>query len=183
MGMIFRNDDVSSNTDIIEMREIYNVLFEEFPSCSIISGVNIFSRSSNNGAVYQDLPLKSKSLDYFLKVNNIYHPPKIYKVTIASHGLWHFDHTKVSKDLKKASIVTSCSLLGTSMFIPPFNKWDDGMDKICQDNGIEMIKSDEHGWKSADINEFNPEHNFWYFHSWRWTADRMRDYLKSNVFA
>jgi hypothetical protein len=144
----------------------------------------VFSKTSPNYAqsVYPDLPLKDKTLDYFFYVDKAKSEESLSEydfdnMTIASHGLWHFDHTKVGNELKRASIITSCQLLSTDVFVPPFNRWDEEMARICSENGITMIRSEQEGWKSFEHNKFDESHKFWYFHSWRWTPETLKGYL------
>lgn len=178
--MIFRNDDVSSNT--VDLKQVYDIINSKYPSCEILSATSVFSKDAMNGSVYPDLPLKDKSLDYFFNVDRVKSCPSFIEndfpnVKVISHGLWHFDHTVVDTQLKKASIISSCRLLNTDTFVPPFNKWDDEMELICASNGIKIIKSDFDGWKSFEHNPFDPNHELWYFHSWRWDAQRLKEYL------
>ena len=180
--MIFRNDDVSANS--IGLKEYYDVLTSRFPDCEIYSCTNVFAKSSHQmkASVYPDLPLKDKPLDYFLDVDKVKNEAWFMEldfpnVKIVSHGLWHFDHTAVQYDLKKASIISSCRILHTDIFVPPFNRWDIEMDEICKNNGITMIKSELEGWKSFEHNKFDLSLSLWYFHSWRWTPGSLKAYL------
>lgn len=178
--MIIRNDDVSANT--VDLKQVYDIINSKYPSCTIYSCTSVLSKDSMRGSVYPDLPLKDKPLDYFFNVDRVKSAKSFIEhdfpnVSIVSHGLWHFDHTSVDSQLKKASIISSCRLLYTNIFVPPFNKWDEEMQLICESNGIQMIKSDLDGWKSFEHNNFDPEHELWYFHSWRWDSQKLKEYL------
>jgi hypothetical protein len=86
-------------------------------------------------------------------------------VNVASHGLIHLDHSRVGYDAQEMNILTSCNLLKTNMFIPPFNRYNEDTVKICEKNGIELLVG---GWKSLKFNEYDPEHEKWYLHPWEW---------------
>lgn len=178
--MIIRNDDVNANT--VDLKQTYDIINSKFPDCIIYSCTSVLAKYSISGAIYPKLPLKDQPLDYFFDVDRVksdawFVEKDFPNVKVISHGLWHFDHTKVESQLKKASIISSCRLLYTDTFVPPFNKWDNEMESICLDNGITMIKSNESGWKSFEHNKFDPSHELWYFHSWRWKHQELKDYL------
>jgi hypothetical protein len=179
--MIFRNDDVNFNTDKNHLASIYGVIHEIFPNAEIWSGITLFAGRNNRKSVYGDLPLKTKETNWFYKNADSFmydyrHP--MYKV--ASHGLYHVDHSKISKDAQEMSILGSCSYLDSKIFIPPFNKFNQDTVDVCFDNDI---KFDPHGWRSLEHATFDASHKKWYFHSWRFTADKLRDLLIGNVFS
>lgn len=180
-GITFRNDDVSANS--IGLNQFYDVIDTKFPDSTIYSCTTVFSKSSNDykQSVYPALPLKNQEFNYFLDVDRCEYMGNIKfefpNVQVVSHGLWHFDHTQVESQLMKASIVSSCKLLHTDIFVPPFNRWNAEMELVCAANNITMIKSDQEGWKSFEHNKFDPEHKLWYFHSWRWTPQTLKEYL------
>lgn len=180
--MIIRNDDVSANSSGLKF--FYDTLTRLFPESTIYSCTTVFSKNGGKfkQSVYPDLPLKEQELDYFFDVDGVksdYWCVELEypNLKLASHGLWHFDHTKVDSQLKKASIISSCRLLKTDIFVPPFNRWDEEMDLICLSNNIQMIKSNEAGWKSFEHNKFDPSHELWYFHSWMWTLEKFKEYI------
>lgn len=178
--MIIRNDDVNANSNFREMDAMYGLLRSVIsPTPEIWSCVNMFSKQNEKGAVHPGIPLKEQPLPYFFEVDqriNLNDIAQFDSGIIVSHGLWHFDHTDASMDLQEASIVTSCQLLFTNVFVPPFNKWDARMEHICIERGIRLVKPSE-GWKSFEHNKFDVTHPLWYFHSWKWTPDKLREYL------
>lgn len=185
----FRNDDVSMNTDFFKLDEIYNSIHDVFPDAEIWSCVTIFARSNTKGTIYPQVPFKSKPFDYFLEVDRVldkYKPPSFVK--IVSHGLWHLNHADISDDLQEASIVTSCNILDTTIFVPPFNYWNKTTEDICRKHDIELIKTYDREvdpsdfiWRSIEHNEFNPAHNKWYFHSWAWDRNSLMKKLTSQA--
>lgn len=173
MGLVFRNDDVCANTDIDKLHsEFYEPIHKAYPMADILSCVTLFSKKSDIGSVYPDVPFKDKPLEYFLSVDSFlgkYKAPDY--VQVASHGTWHFDHSAVSSEAQFCSIVSSCVILDTRIFVPPFNRYNADTEKICKDNGIFLVKPSD-GWKSMECEAFNKEHDKWYFHSWRWESNK-----------
>lgn len=183
--MIIRFDDVCSRTNEDKLKELMS-------ECSkhgeIWLSVNLFSKKSSEESVYPDVPFKDKEPRYFYDVDEFY---KFLPMThlagvricddyrVVSHGLIHCDHTRISRDAQEMSIVTSCNALGTNIFIPPFNRWNQDTEDICLENGISILKLSD-GWKSMELNDFDPSHDLWYLHPWRW-KDRyaLRDYLNA----
>lgn len=167
------------NTDFFKLDEMYSTLKDLFPSAEIWSCVTVFSRTNTIGSIYPQVPFKNKPFEYFLEVDKIcdsYRP--IEGVRVVSHGLWHINHAKADRQLQEASIVTSCNLLNTSVFVPPFNAWNADTDEICKQHDIELIKYED-GWKSIEHNDFNPNHDLWYMHSWMWELPKLVDYFRS----
>jgi hypothetical protein len=74
------------------------------------------------------------------------------RVKIASHGLLHVDHRLMDKSAQEVSILTSCSLARSKVFIPPFNKWNEQTEEICAEAGIELIKFED-GWRHLGYNK------------------------------
>jgi hypothetical protein len=176
-GLIFRNDDVNSNTDFDLMNELYHFILSKHPDAIIWSGVTIFSKFNRLGSVYPNPPFKGRPIQSFYDVNRILqYTAAPNNVQLVSHGLWHIDHSKVDRSLQEASILTSCNLLDTDIFVPPFNHYNQDTVEICDINNIELTKL-EHGWKSMEHNKFDPKHSLWYFHSWQWSVEKLLDYL------
>lgn len=179
--MIFRNDDVNSNTNKMKLAAVYGVIHSIFPDAEIWSCITLFSGKNNQQAVYGDLPLKTKDTKWFYNNADSFmydyrHP--LYKV--ASHGLYHVDHSKISRETQEMSILGSCSYLKTTKFVPPFNKFNQDTIDICFDNGITMCAGSP--WKSIEYEKFDPLHKHWYMHSWRWEPKQLREVLE-NVYS
>lgn len=181
--MIFRNDDVCVNTNYLEMQEIYGVIKDYFPLAEIMTCASIYARRCKdfykNGALYPDLPLKDKSNEYLYTVDaHVINDGRLTN-TVASHGLFHVKHGEISEEAQKMSIIGSCSYLRTNKFVAPFNSYNYITEKICNDNNIELITK-KYDWKSLEHNEFDSNHKYWYFHCWRFTADKFRKKLNEN---
>lgn len=177
--MIIRNDDVNLNTDFMALDEVYAILRDMFPKAELWSCVTLFSRKNNLGAIYPQIPFKNKPFEYFLEVDQIcdrYNAPEGVKVV--SHGLWHLNHTKIHPELQEASIVTSCNILNTDTFVPPFNAWDKDTERICLAHDIDLVKFED-GWRSIEHNSFNPSYPLWYMHSWMWDINKLVQYFQA----
>lgn len=172
--IIFRNDDVTANTDISAVEEMYRFLKQKYPDCEIWSCINVFSRSAVEGSVYPDLPLSNKDLKYFYKVDSFFDKPICELDKVVSHGILHVDHSKLSKDAQEFSILTSCHYLDTNIFVPPFSRANEDTVTICRNNGI-TLTSPSDGWKSLETSPFTPHHNLWFFHSWRFTIESFKE--------
>lgn len=176
-GIIFRNDDVNYNTDWLELAKIYSSIREFFPEARILQAVTVFSHNKGiqkAGEVYQgEAPFKDNPLQWFYDVNQyLLDVPAFQGVETVSHGLFHTDHSVMSKDAQEMNIIGSCRMLGTKIFIPPFNRYNKDTEEVCCKNGIQLVKADD--WKSLEYEIFNSNHRYWYFHSWRWTAKEFR---------
>ena len=193
--VIWRIDDVSPNTDMAKLRAICGLLRKKTPGCAIWLGISIFGRREwPQESVYPNPPFKDRPLEWFCAINSAAfldlrsrafsvgwegrEPLPTGALVIASHGLIHADHSRLSEDAQAMSILTSCSLLQTRIFIPPFCRYDFHTEGICEASGIFLAKRVEHGWKSIECNSFNPLHDRWYLHPWRWTVGRLKEYLQ-----
>lgn len=173
MSIIFRNDDVNPSTDFKNLVDCYVELIKAFPGCRIISGVTLFGKDNVRGSVYEDVPFKDKPNEWFYDVDQVVWSKPSIPGEIASHGLFHIDHSKASRETQELSIISSCKFLDTSIFIPPFNRYNNDTIDICEKNGIEIYLPSD-GWKSLEYEIFYPEHKKWYFHSWKFNPEKLK---------
>ena len=186
--MILRIDDVSSNTDLTELKKILNYIVIVDQIKEVIVGINLFSKSNIFSSVYPNPPFKNKPMEYFYDVDSILPLSVISSfgfVNIASHGLLHVDHSQIHRHAQEISIITSCNLLCTKKFIPPFNKYDYNTLSICNQYGIDVLKPED-GWKSMDKsafvdNDFDINYKYWYMHPWRWTFGKFKAFIDSKI--
>lgn len=182
--MVIRLDDISFNTDFIDLK--YQILELRKLECELIFGITVFSKLASNGAVYPDLPIKDKNLDYLYTVSDVIDLSKIVGCgimdnEIASHGLFHVKHSDFSRDAQEMSIVSSCKFLDTKRFIPPFNYYNNDTLDICEKNGIELINNrNKFLWKSLEVEQFDPKHKYWYYHPWRINALQLEEKLNAS---
>jgi len=177
-NIIFRNDDVCKNTNIFKLKKVYDVLTTYFSDCRIINCINVISRKTNRGSVYDEVPFKDNPVKWFYDINQFMDKELIEQLPFekASHGLFHVDHTKIHRDTQLMSIMGSTSYIGTTMFMPPFARWNEDTQSVCRQCGIKLL-TDGRQWKSLEFEKFDPEHKFWYFHSWRFDQSTMRKVL------
>ena len=97
-------------------------------------------------------------------------------MTRVSHGLIHVDHRLLSREAQEMSILTSCSLAKSKVFVPPFNKWNKDSEDICREHNIQLVKFED-GWLCMEYNDFNPDQELWYIHSREFTLDSFREWL------
>lgn len=177
-SLIFRNDDVNPSTDLEALYDMYEVIARLFPESRIMSGITLFGKWNEKQAVYPDLPLKDHPKEYFYNANRFLHRHHHVIGDIASHGLYHVKHSKLSKDAQEMSILGSCNFLNTKKFIAPFNDFNHHTQDICQANKIELVNN-AMDWKSLEFNKFDPNHKAWYFHSWRYSTKQLKDKLSA----
>lgn len=173
--LIVRNDDVNFNTSPTKLGEIYGAIHAILPDAEIWSCITVFAEKNEKGSVYPNVPFKDKDVNWFYKradcvMGNYRH--SLFKV--ASHGLFHIDHSRVSRETQEMSILGSCAYLNSKIFVPPFNRYNQDTIDICFNNNIE-IRID--GWLSMEHNPFDIGHRMWYLHSWLWTADKVKVYF------
>lgn len=173
--LIIRVDDVSKNTDFVDLNKACQILHEKL-GAEIWYCINIFSKKAK-GTVYPDLPMKGRGLKYFVDIDNAesgeFSIPSFVK--IVSHGLIHAEHALLQEEAQLMSIMLSCKYLETDVFVPPFISFNETTEKICKENNIKLI--DGIGWKSMELYPYEPEIKNWYFHHWRMNSKQVEDWL------
>ena len=183
--MTFRFDDISSNSSQDEIAEITSYLLETFPDCDILYAISPIVHGSESGS-QRIFPKKYSAMsDHRIFYNAdkasmafLTWLPQGKMITTASHGLLHIDHRLLSYEAQEMSILTSCSLTYSKIFVPPFNKWNQDTEAICCEHEIELIKFED-GWRSMEHEPFDPDHDYWYLHHWNcllYTSPSPRDF-------
>lgn len=178
-ALTFRMDDVSCNSVMSEVNDIAFYLKTRFPECRIIYGISplVFSISGHNQRVFPKILTAQSDHKEFFKADKMGIPGDIPDyVEKASHGLFHVDMRLLRYECQEMSILASCSLVGTSLFVPPFNKWNGLTEDICRIHKIGLIKFEE-GWRSLEHEPYDPEHKLWYFHHWAFGLDKVKNWL------
>lgn len=173
----FRFDDVCINSDMNETNKIAELIFSLYPDARVLFGVSplVHDMTTNLGANNVNISIEKqrvfpKILRAFSDYRNFYNVdiagiPKMHqKATLAGHGLIHVDHRLLTKEAQEMSILISCSLVKSKVFIPPFNSWNKHTDDVCKENGIELVKFED-GWLSMEHNRFDRNHKLWYLHA------------------
>ena len=167
--MIIRNDDINPNSNFENIQKMYQMILFYYPLTEIYSCITIFGKQNKEGMIYPTTNLTIQDR-YFYDVDKIFDFKYIpYLKNIVSHGLFHCYHKGLSYETQKMSIITSCNLLNTKIFIPPFWAWDKTTEQVCKDNGIRLW--DEPNWKNIELVPFDPNHQYWLFHSWKWNSE------------
>jgi len=182
-SLVFRNDDINPSSDFRQVDRCNRILKRMFPSCVLLSCITLFSRHNAIGSVYPEVPFKRNPREWFYNVNKfMLEYDYIEKDMVASHGLIHADHSKLSKDAQEMSILTSCQFLKTNLFVAPFNNFNKYTQQVCKKNNIVLL-TEMHDWKSLEHNEFTPDHRYWYYHSWRFTPETLQEKIDAGINA
>lgn len=176
--MIFRIDDVSANTNDDHFIQIVEVIRAKFPEAVIIAAVSPLVHDmtkeperDRERAFPRKLSAMSDHRNLFrVQIMGMPMFERSDKFIVASHGLVHVDHRLLGLEAQEMSIVTSCSLLQTHIFVPPFNKWNGSTERICEEHGIVLVKF-EGGWQHVKFNDFDPKHEKYYLHTHDTTAE------------
>jgi hypothetical protein len=162
----FRFDDISIETDISYAICLVEDILTIYENAEILFGISPLTYNRKGNELIDRKLLAYSDHRLFYKVKNCGLPniPRLQeKIQLASHGLVHVDHRFLSYDAQEFSILTSCSLINTKIYIPPFNKWNKDTENICHNNTIKLIKFED-GWKCCEYNQFDKNHNLWYLH-------------------
>lgn len=172
----FRFDDVSGNVDSNKFFNIIRLIREKFSDSEILVGISPFAHKNCGERVFPSILNAYSDYRKFYEVDIVTSVDAVANLTYASHGLIHIDHRHLCRQTQEMSILVSCSLTKSKIFIPPFNKWNADTESICAEHGIELIKWED-GWLSAEHNQFDPEHNLWYLHPYAWTVESFKEWL------
>lgn len=175
----FRFDDVCTNSNMLEVELITDFLLSTY-DCKIIWAVSplVHKSESFSQRVFPKIFTAHSDYRKFYSVDSLGLVPNVPKgVVLASHGLIHVDHRLLDYYAQEMSILVSCSLVGAKMFVPPFNKWNKDTEKICKDNGIELVKFED-GWLSMEHNPNIEGHKLWYLHHWNFNFDKVKEWVR-----
>jgi len=182
----FRIDDVSLNTDMDHLRqmilEIEKVV--DHHRLNLLLGITpaVFDMSGKEGLTAQRAfpRILNAYSDHrlFYQINKVGVPEGLgaFGADLAGHGLIHVDHRLLTREAQEMSILTSCSLVESTIFIPPFNKWNAVTKEICKEHNITLVKFED-GWRHLAYEAFNPNHPLYYFHTHDMTVDQLRKRL------
>lgn len=178
----FRFDDVSVNTDPNKLAVMVEFLRMRFSRVSIILAVSpaVHDCSKEPGMekerVFPKILKVESDTRIFFKPDRVGVPDIIYKVgpvTLAGHGMIHLDHRLLSRPVQELSIMMCCSLVRSKMFIPPFHKWNNDTEHICEKNGVTLIKYTPE-WRHLVYNAFDPSSGMYYLHTHDFTLEHFR---------
>lgn len=170
---VFRVDDVSINTDVEVLASLVSVIRSRCPDAVVWFAVSPFVHDLSKEPVHDRERVFPRILSamsdhrVFFKVQRLGLPSaKILALSDkpTSHGLIHVDHRLLSRDVQELSILTSCSILGTDTFVPPFNKWNQDTASICKEHDLKFARFED-GWRHVRFNRYDPGHDLYYLHT------------------
>lgn len=180
---IFRFDDICLNANMDLHINIAEHIIDKIPSAEVIFCVSplVHDMTAEKGKTKQRIfpQILNAHSDYrkFYQVDKCGIPSFPSWITRAGHGLIHVDHRLLTKETQELSILTSCSLSKSSIFVPPFNKWNKFTEEICNEHNVKLVKFED-GWLCCEYNEYNPKHNLWYIHAREFTLDSFKTWLQ-----
>lgn len=185
-----RIDDVSLNTDMLKLEQMVALLNQVFGSrVQLMFGVTpaVFDMSHESGLQRERaFPRKLNAYSdhrMFYGVQRIGLPEGLdrFNATVAGHGLVHVDHRLLNRQAQEISILTSCSIINSKIFIPPFNKHNQDTVEICQEFGIHLVRFEAENWRHLVHEPFHLNHPRYYFHTHDFTYEQLSDKLLSRI--
>lgn len=182
MKYTFRIDDISINTPLLKLTQMIVFLRKRTKNPLIILGVSPLVHAVpcphelSSERVFPAILNAFPNHLPFLKPTKLGIPAVAdFGATLASHGLVHVDHRLLSLGAQQLSIVVSCSLLNTSLFIPPFNKYNSDTEEVCHTHGIQLMRADPMEWTHLAYLSFRPGLQNYYFHTHDFTFEDFKE--------
>lgn len=176
MRYVFRFDDVCINADYGHIIAITQLLCNAFPNSRVIHAISPIVYDTGDQRV-------------FPKILNAYSDPIVYNfgtkigipeidplVERASHGLIHVDHRLLTKEAQDMSITVSLAITKSNIFVPPFNKYNQDTEDICNKRGVELIRFED-GWRCMEYEPYNEETKLWYLHARELTIEQVKSWI------
>jgi len=176
--VIWRFDDISGNTDTDKLARMVGAVSPV--SDTIYLCVSPLYHANVGGRVFPAVFKAYSDIRAFYNVDYAWCPltlPVVENAVVVSHGLLHIDHRLLNYQAQELSILTAAALTKSDVFVPPFNKYNQDTEAICEKAGIGLVKFED-GWKSAEHNKWDACHGLWYVHSWMWTVEKFMEWLR-----
>ena len=182
----FRFDDISANTDMVLANAMMEYILSNVPNSEVIYCISpiVFDMSQEESlerreAIFPQILHAHSDYREFYK-GDICGIPEISPiVTTAGHGMIHVDHRLLPEAAQEMSILTSCSLAKGEIFVPPFNKWNEITQNICDKHGIELVRFED-GWLSMEHNLYDSREDLYYCHNRAFTMDTWKMWFEEN---
>jgi hypothetical protein len=172
-NIIFRFDDISLRTSECKLQAMIQFLRERIKNLEIWLAVSPMVHDfEGNSPLQQERVFPSilhTESDYrvFYKGTRIGIPKIIHQVgavTLAGHGLVHVDHRLLPYAAQELSIVTCCALINSTIFVPPFHKWNEDTEAVCEKHNIHLTRYqqfnraylDSFSWQHLAYQKFDP---------------------------
>lgn len=187
---IFRFDDISLNTNREKLLEMMSLLKSKFPDSNVLLGVSCLVHDMScesdrkQERIFPEIFNAHSDFRVFYGVQKAGVPVDIINgareifpsLKLAGHGIVHVDHRLLSKEVQEMSIIISCSLCNSDIFVPPFNKYNDYTEAICNSKGIKLIRFED-GWKHIMYNKIDNYSTKYYLHTHDLTLEQFREIL------
>lgn len=175
---LFRIDDVSRNTSFERLDKMLGTLLKFEPDCEFLLAVSpIVFEIEDENPIVRERPFPAilnafSNKDVFFDGGRIGIPDWLDEIKsryanlkLAAHGLFHVDHRLLEAETQNLSIRQSCAIVGSKLFVPPFNKWTDNMVAYSALNGFELVIWEE-GWRHLKYQKLESGPGLrYYFHT------------------
>jgi hypothetical protein len=168
-----RIDDISTRTDperLEKFLEMFSIRFQNFEILLAVSiGTIHIEEDPTSERVFPPIFNAMSDHRVFFNLTEIGSPswlPAIvsrFNCKVASHGLFHVDHRLLSKEAQEISIISSCSAIGTKIFVPPFNKYNPETIEVIKESKLQLVVW-ESGWKHLGYQKLDQAAGNYYFH-------------------
>lgn len=182
-GYVIRFDDICTNCDLASLNQMGS--FASSLGAKVIYCISPLLHDMSNATgkdkqrIYPKIMNAYSDYRAFYKVDIASIPEVPDFVTRASHGLIHVDHRLLEKSAQEMSILVSCSIAKSRIFVPPFNKWNGLTEQVCKENDIELIKFED-GWKCMEYNSFDSNHKLWYIHHREMSIESFKKWFENS---
>jgi len=139
----FRFDDISINTDSDHLSKMVGCIRAKHPQSHLIFAISPCVFDTGGERVFPPILNVESDFRVFYKPTKVGIPGKdVLSLAdgVASHGMIHVDHRLLDAGAQELSIVLSCALVGSPVFVPPFHKWNDATARVCIDNQIQLVR-------------------------------------------
>jgi len=169
--MLFRNDDVSSDTKSEELK-VFCELFDKY-GFKLVQGITLYGDAIPIHYSWTNEMIDMRCINPFEENKEVVHYLQLRNDEIAIHGYKHLHYPEMNFDeategiLKAKAILKSLFDRKIKYFIPPFNEIDIGMVRFCSENNLEVLSlAGEHLELLLD-NSDPPINNIYRSHFWR----------------
>lgn len=141
--IIFRNDDVSSGTNLNELKR-FSELFDKY-NFDLVQGITLYGGVIPVDHTWDNDTIDYKCTDSFEDNKEVVQYLKARNDKIGIHGIKHYHYMDLPIYMAEAGILCAKKKLGeifdreVSYFIPPFNEISDELREFCKKNGLEVL--------------------------------------------
>ena len=177
--MILRFDDICVNTNMAHANALAE-MWRAGTRGDVWYCVSPLVEHRDDERIFPQIYKALSDYRHFFKVDACGIPDVPEWVTVCSHGLVHVDHRLIDRKAQEMSILVSCHLLKSRVFVPPFNKWNSDMVDICRENGIYLVCFED-GWRSVECEQYSASVDKYYLHSRNVSTSMLSAWLEDMV--